>query len=150
MILEKAGYATIVKPGIELHVQDVITVNFQMRVGSVSQSVTVESGASLVDTESSAVSTVVDRQFAENLSLNGRSFQSLIELTPGVVLTANNGYDTGQFSINGQRADANYWMVDEVEPVFAVMKAPTFQCKYLLEARPALARDLGSPQLAEQ
>jgi hypothetical protein len=46
--------------------------------------------------------------------MNGRSFQSLIQLTPGVVLTANNSLDTGQFSVNGQRANANYWMVDGV------------------------------------
>ena len=46
--------------------------------------------------------------------MNGRSFQSLIQLTPGVVLTANNGVDTGQFSVNGQRANSNYWMVDGV------------------------------------
>jgi hypothetical protein len=46
--------------------------------------------------------------------MNGRSFQTLIQLTPGVVLTANNGYDTGQFSVNGQRAVSNYWMVDGV------------------------------------
>src|SRR5258708_5263465 len=68
----------------------------------------------MVDIESAAVSTVVDRQFAENIPLNGRSFQSLIQLTPGVVLTANNGSDTGQFSINGQRANSNYWTVDGV------------------------------------
>jgi len=49
--------------------------------------------------ELAAVSTVVDRQFAENLPLIGRSFQSLIELTPGVVLTPNNGSETGQFSV---------------------------------------------------
>jgi hypothetical protein len=114
MIIERAGFAKIVKPGIELHVQDVITVNFQMRVGSISESVTVESGAQMVDTESSAVSTVVDRQFAENLPLNGRSFQTLIQLTPGVVVVPSNYYDNGQFSINGQRAASNYWMVDGV------------------------------------
>jgi hypothetical protein len=67
-----------------------------------------------VNTTDATVSTIVDRQFAENLPLNGRSFQSLIQLTPGVVLTANNGFDTGQFSVNGQRANANYWMVDGV------------------------------------
>ncbi len=115
VIVEKPGFAKIVKPGIELHVQDVITLNFQMRVGSVLETVTVESGSQMIDTESSAVSTVVDRQFADNLPLNGRSFQSLIQLTPGVVLTANNfGFDSGQFSINGQRANSNYWMVDGV------------------------------------
>jgi hypothetical protein len=125
MIIEKPGFAKIVKPGIELHVQDVITLNFQMRVGSVSESVTVESGAQMIDTESAAVSTVVDRQFAENIPLNGRSFQSLIELTPGVVLTANNGVDTGQFSINGQRANANYWMVDGVSANIGVNAGAT-------------------------
>jgi hypothetical protein len=57
---------------------------------------------------------VVDRQFAENLPMNGRSFQTLIQLTPGVVTAASNSYDSGQFSINGQRTSSNYWMVDGV------------------------------------
>src|SRR3984893_11509864 len=125
MIIEKPGFAKIVKPGVELHVQDVITVNFQMRVGSISESITVESGAQMVDTESAAVSTVVDRKFAENLPLNGRSFQSLIQLAPGVVLTANNGNDTGQFSVNGQRASSNYWMVDGVSANIGVSSGLT-------------------------
>ncbi len=46
--------------------------------------------------------------------MNGRSFQTLIQLTPGVALTANAGRDNGQFSVNGQRASSNYWMVDGV------------------------------------
>src|SRR5258708_1048408 len=46
--------------------------------------------------------------------MNGRSFQTLIQLTPGVVLTASNAYDSGQFSVNGQRADSNYWRVDGI------------------------------------
>jgi len=47
----------------------------------------VTGGAPLVNTQDATVSTVVDRNFAENLPLNGRSFQSLIQLTPGVVVT---------------------------------------------------------------
>src|SRR6266700_3983271 len=46
--------------------------------------------------------------------MNGRRFQTLIQLTPGVVLTASNVADSGQFSVNGQRAASNYWMVDGV------------------------------------
>src|SRR5262249_15186188 len=72
----------------------------------------------LMDTESATVSTVVDRNFAENLPMNGRTFQSLIQLTPGVVLTPSNGTDAGQFTVNGQRADSNYWMVDGVSANF--------------------------------
>src|SRR3984893_18209524 len=71
-----------------------------------------EGRAPMINTETAALSTVVDRQFAENLPLNGRSFQSLINLAPGVVVTSSNYADGGQFSVNGQRPSSNYWMVD--------------------------------------
>ncbi len=112
--VRKPGFKAIAVKEIALNVQDKLERNFSLEIGSVSESVTVEANAPNVNTTDATVSTVVDRQFAENLPLNGRSFQALIQLTPGVVLTANNGIDTGQFSVNGQRADANYWMVDGV------------------------------------
>jgi hypothetical protein len=73
-----------------------------------------------VNTTDATVSTVVDRRFAEELPLNGRSFQTLILLTPGVVLTTTAFDDQGQFSVNGQRADANYFTVDGVSANFGV------------------------------
>jgi hypothetical protein len=82
--------------------------------------VTVEGGAPLVDTESATVSTVVDRALVENLPLNGRSVQTLIALAPGVILTPTIFNDQGQFSVNGQRADANYFTVDGVSANFGV------------------------------
>lgn len=115
VIVQKQGFASIAKPGVELHVQDMITLNFFMQVGSVSQTITVEAGAGLINTESATVSTIVDRRFVENILLNGRSFQTLIALTPGVVLTpAGVSGDQGQFSVNGQRSNANYFSVDGV------------------------------------
>ncbi len=102
--VSKPGFRTIVKPTFVLHVQDMIALNFEMSVGSVLESVTVEAGAPLINTESAAVATVVDRNFADSLPMNGRSFQTLIELTPGVVITTSTPGDSGQFSINGQRA----------------------------------------------
>lgn len=110
----KPGFKALIKPDVTLHVQDVIALNFKLSPGAVSESVTVQGDASLVNSESVSVSTVVDRQFAENLPLNGRSFQSLIELTPGVVVTPTSIYDAGQFSVNGQRASSNNFMVDGV------------------------------------
>lgn len=112
MAVTAAGFKVVDVTDLIVNVQDHIEQNFHLQVGSVAESVTVTAGASLVNTSDATVSTVVDRQFAENLPLNGRSFQTLIQLTPGVVLTANNGYDTGQFSVNGQRSSSNYWMVD--------------------------------------
>ena len=116
MTIDKDGFKSIVKSGIELHVQDVASINFELQIGSVNETVTVKAGGLVINTTDGSVSTVVDRQFVENIPLNGRSFQSLITLTPGVVQVPSlgtNGAD-GQFSVNGQRADANYFVVDGV------------------------------------
>jgi len=118
--IQKPGFKKLINPAVILHVQDVLEINFEMAIGSASESVTVESGAPLVNTESATVSTVVDRTFVEDLPLNGLSFQTLILLTPGTVVTATAFDDQGQFSVNGQRADANYFTVDGVSANFGV------------------------------
>lgn len=112
--VSKIGFKTLIKPDVVLNVQSAVAINFTLPVGAVSETVTVEGGAPLVNTQDASVSTVVDRRFVENMPLNGRSFQALITLTPGVVLTPTSGSEQGQFSVNGQRADANYLTVDGV------------------------------------
>jgi len=112
--VEKAGFKKSVKPDVLLHVQDALEINFELKVGSVSATVTVEAGAPLLDISGATVSTLIDNRFVENMPLNGRSFSSLIDLTPGVVLVPTNFFEQGQFSVNGQRPDANYFMVDGV------------------------------------
>jgi Carboxypeptidase regulatory-like domain/TonB dependent receptor len=112
--VSKYGFKTLIKPDIVLHVEDALAINFTLPIGAASEIVTVEGGTPLLNTTDAAVSTVVDRQFAENLPMNGRSFQALIELTPGVVLTPSTQADAGQFSVNGQRSSSNYWMLDGV------------------------------------
>jgi hypothetical protein len=112
--VSKSGFKTAVREDVVLRVQDIIALNFTLPIGSVTESVTVTGGAPLVNTQDATVSTVVDRNFAENLPMNGRSFQTLIQLTPGVVLTPSSPTDVGQFSINGQRSSSNYWTVDGV------------------------------------
>jgi Carboxypeptidase regulatory-like domain/TonB dependent receptor len=118
--MEKSGFKKLIRPDVTLHVQDVLAIDFEMAVGSVSDSITVQAGAPLVNTTSATVSTVVDQTFVENMPLNGRSFQTLIMLTPGVVVTPTAFDDQGQFSVNGQRADANYFTVDGVSANFGV------------------------------
>jgi hypothetical protein len=112
--VRKSGFKTVSVTQLDINVQDNVVRNFVLQVGSSAESVTVTAEGENINTTDATVSTVVDRNFAENLPMNGRSFQTLIQLTPGVVLTANNGNDQGQFSINGQRAASNYWMVDGV------------------------------------
>jgi hypothetical protein len=73
-------------------------LNFALTVGSNAESITVQESAPLLHTSDVSVSTVIGNRFVENLPLNGRSFSSLIDLTSGVVLTAADFQDQGQFS----------------------------------------------------
>jgi len=109
----REGFAPVEVRNVVLNVGDQQAVIVHLRVGGVTAQVNVTSDSALLN-ESPAVGTVVDRQFVNNLPLNGRSFQSLIALTPGVVLTRTTGNEPGQFSVNGQRANANYFTVDGV------------------------------------
>lgn len=118
--IEKPGFKKTIKPDVVLHVQDSLEINFEMAIGTVSEKITVEGGTPLVETESATVSTVVDRTFVDGLPLNGRSFQTLILLAPGVVPVAAALIDQGQFSVNGQRSDANYFSIDGVSANFGV------------------------------
>ena len=123
--IEKRGFKKLLKPNVILHVQDTVSIDFELTIGELSEVVSVKDGAPVLNTESATVSTVVDRSFVDRIPLNGRSFQTLIALTPGVVLTATSQNDQGQFSVNGQRADANYFTVDGVSANFGVTGAPT-------------------------
>src|SRR5262249_35634773 len=107
------GFAAVEIQDVVLNVNDQRALKIRLKVGQVKEVVFVD-GTPLIQTESAAVSTVINRQFVENLPLNGRSFTTLIELTPGVVLTKAGYGDQGQFSVNGQRANANYFIIDGV------------------------------------
>src|SRR6266849_5714263 len=122
--VHKPGFKQVDLLGMIVNVQDHIEQNFRLQIGSVAESVTVNANDLHINTQDATVSTVVDRQFAENLPLNGRSFQTLIQLTPGVVLTQSNANDGGQFSVNGQRAASNYWMVDGVSANIGIGVTP--------------------------
>ncbi len=118
--VEKEGFKKLVKPDVVVHVQDTLAIDFEMQVGATSGSITVQAGAPLLNTTDATVSTVVDQHFVDNIPLNGRTIQTLIMLTPGVVVTQTAFDDQGQFSVNGQRADANYLTVDGVSANFGV------------------------------
>lgn len=116
--VSKLGFKTVIKADVILNVQSALALNFVLPVGATSESVTVDATSSLLNTTDASVSTVIDRKFVENIPLNGRSFQDLIQMTPGVVTqspqtSASVGYQ-GDFSVNGQRTESNYYTVDGV------------------------------------
>jgi hypothetical protein len=109
--LWKDGFKSLLKSGIELHVQDVVSINFELQVGSVSETVTVNANSEHMETDNPAVGILVNHDFVENMPLNGRSLQDLIALAPGAVTTSDG---SGLFSVNGQRNNSNYYTVDGV------------------------------------
>ncbi len=111
IIVDNPGFRQIVLTDLVVNVQDSLSRNFSMRLGVVGESVTLTAEAVKVRTQPS-VNTVVHHEFVDSLPLNGRSFESLILITPGVTFTIPNGMDSGRFSVNGQRASTNYMSVD--------------------------------------
>lgn len=114
LTVQNSGFQTTIKENIVLNVGSQAREDVTLKVGEVSVEITVEDQPAVVERESAAVSTVVTREFVENIPLNGRSFQSLLELTPGVVMTPSQVTHPGQFSVNGQRTNSNYFILDGV------------------------------------
>jgi hypothetical protein len=123
--LRATGFQVLRQTGVSLGVGQSAHLDFTLDLGSVEQSITVSSEAALLQTDSATISTTVNREFIENLPLNGRSFQSLIEITPGVVATKATFGEQGQFSVNGQRANANYFTIDGVSANIGVSSGLT-------------------------
>ncbi len=109
------GFETRVRENVRLEVAAKLTLDFMLSVGSEAQSVTVDGSGVQLNTTDAALSAVVDQKFVENMPLNGRSFQSLLTLIPGVAVIPSSGSGTsGQITVNGMRSESNYFLVDGV------------------------------------
>jgi Carboxypeptidase regulatory-like domain/TonB dependent receptor len=113
------GFETIVQEEVKLEVGDNARLDFAMRIGDSRTVVIVKGGPPLINTEDASVGTVIGRNIIDQMPLNGRGIQSLIELTPGVEVVPVVTSNAGQFTVNGQRSDANYFTVDGVSANFA-------------------------------
>lgn len=108
--VEIQGFAPQEKKHIELFLGQEATVDFQIAVGTVAQTLTVTASAPLVEVTKSEVSNVIDKKQIDALPLNGRNFSDLAKLTPGVTTDNNNNTLVG-----GQQSQAsNTYIVDGV------------------------------------
>jgi hypothetical protein len=82
-----SGFKTYSQTGIVLEVSDSVTVNIKLEIGSTSQNITVSADASMVNTESSSVSTVIENSRVVDLPLNGRNLTQLVLLAGAAVST---------------------------------------------------------------
>ncbi|MGI8742857.1 MAG: carboxypeptidase regulatory-like domain-containing protein [Bryobacteraceae bacterium] len=119
---EANGFQTGVRSAFQLDINQSARVDFQMRVGQVSESVEVTSAAPLLQTETTQVNTVMEAQAIANLPLATRNYNQLALLTPGAVTTSPAAFNTGQATfnsgrpyINGNREQANYYVLDGMD-----------------------------------
>jgi carboxypeptidase family protein len=115
---EAKGFKTLVNTHVELTVGYTQRVDFKLEIGELTQAVTVESVAPLVDTETSRMSELVTARQVQNLPLNGRNIFQLIQITPGAVNTTdlitepgNRGFTT---VVNGARVNMNGYYIDGI------------------------------------
>ncbi len=106
--IEGQGFAILEKRDVILNVGDQRSVLVQLRVSNVAATVNVTDSASLLN-ESPAVGIVVNRERVENLPLNGRNFQRLVFLAPGISGGAGSGSNP---AISGARTSYNTYTID--------------------------------------
>ena len=120
----KPGFAEGVRTGIRLTVDQDASVDVTLRLGSVSQQITVNSDAPFVSLTTANVFGLVGEQEIKNLPLNGRSYDLLLPLNPGIVnftsqktggIGISNSTTGNNFAISGNRPQQNLFLLDGVE-----------------------------------
>jgi len=116
--VEKAGFKSSETSNVALHVNDKLDLPIKLDVGNVSEKVLVSGEIPLLQTESAELSTLIASQQINDLPLNGRNFNQLVDLVPGVAPDngrVNSGVglnsDTS-VSISGAQSNSNLFLVD--------------------------------------
>ena len=114
---QQEGFQKQVRSGITLNVGSEAVVNLELSVGTVQETVQVSGEAPAVETTQATLSSLVTPEQMRELPLNGRSYDQLALLSPGVVAqpdgTRNQTQGAGwRLSSNGARADANLYLLD--------------------------------------
>jgi hypothetical protein len=117
---EKAGFKTQIRKGVNLAVGQEAVVNLQLALGDLSQEVNVTEETPVVNTTTSSVSGLVGEREVKDLPLNGRSFDDLMTLNPGVInyglKSANTSTSNGNtFSVAGRRPADNLVLLNGIE-----------------------------------
>src|SRR5262245_2891336 len=112
-----SGFQPLLRRGVSLAVGQDAVADATLTIGQIETTVTVEGGATTVNTGSAALSGLVTKQEIRDLPLNGRSFQQLALLQTGVAAALAAGNDpvggrTPKISINGARPEQNNFLLD--------------------------------------
>jgi outer membrane receptor protein involved in Fe transport len=119
--IEKQGFKKYSREGVLLATGERIRVNADLAVGNISETVVVTTNSALLQTESAELAQSFEAKKIQELPLNGRNFQNLLTLVPGVqpsnsqVGVFDNPQGTQFMQVNGQNNSANNFQIDGVD-----------------------------------
>ncbi len=115
--ISKEGFDPSEIPSLSVSEENARQLKIELKINPISETIKVESERAVTDENKAGLATL-DQKLLEDIPLNGRNFQSLINLVPGVIFTPVDNKNLGQFSSNGQRTNANFFTVDGVSANF--------------------------------
>ena len=118
--VEQAGFQKLVRSGVRLTAADTVTIDLQLTLGSVEQTVQVTAETPLLQSQTAAVSSLVTNQQMVEMPLNGRTFTALLKLGPGAYTGSSGNLTTSPYamrgdvniSVNGSSAQNNSYLID--------------------------------------
>jgi len=123
--IAKQDFQEAVQSGIHLAVGQEATVDVALKLGQLTEQVKVNADAPIVNTTTSDISGLVGEQQVKDLPLNGRSYDELMTLNPGVVnftwektgalVGVSNSTTANMFSVSGNRPQQNLFLLNGVE-----------------------------------
>jgi hypothetical protein len=122
--VQKQNFQPVVRNGIMLVIGQQATIDFTLELGELQQQVSVTEQAPLIGTSASETSGVVNERAVKNLPLNGRSYDQLLTLNPGIVnytaaktggVGVSNSAVGNMFSVSGRRPQENLFLLDGIE-----------------------------------
>jgi hypothetical protein len=125
----QTGFETVIRKEVRVTVDQTVTANLSLKVGSVSEVVTVTGATSLVDTTNSTVGQLISSETIERVPLLTRNVYDLVQLSAGVtpangapnssssfaiqnISSGRPGVDVSSYTINGAIVGSVYYMVD--------------------------------------
>lgn len=108
------GFRTLIRLGVRMDPAQPVRVDFNLPLGSMQESITVEDSPTVLLQDEPGVGTLITQDQIDRIPSSGHDLTNLLEFTPGTIVTPATRGESGQFSSGGQRPNANYFTVDGV------------------------------------
>jgi hypothetical protein len=108
--VEAKGFKGVDRPNVQIEVASDVRADFSLQPGNVTEVLTITDQIPLVNTTSATLGGTLSNEEINDLPLNGRNYENLLQLRPGVMRYPGGGFSTT--SSNGLRAEDNSYFIE--------------------------------------